>query len=119
MPDSQFGELAWGVFIASLDPAKGTEQAGTRPVVIVSDEDFNQRWEQVAILPLTSRKVGRPLFPAEVLLPAGTAALERESIILAHQVRVISKERLERKVGHLPGEFQDQVRSALRLYLNL
>jgi mRNA interferase MazF len=86
---------------------------------VVSSEDFNQRWDQVAILPITTRKVGRRVFPGEVLLPAGTAGLEKESLVLAHQIRTISKNRLQQHLGKLPSELQDCVQKALRLYLNL
>ncbi len=119
MTDSYTTEYHWSIFIAALDPVQGSEQAGTRPVLVVSDEDFNQRWEQVAILPITTRKTGCRVFPGEALLPVGTASLEKESLVLAHQIRVISKNRLQRHQGKLPPELQDQVRKALRLFLDL
>ncbi|MCX5977373.1 MAG: type II toxin-antitoxin system PemK/MazF family toxin [Coprothermobacterota bacterium] len=119
MTDSYTTEYRWSTFIAALDPVQGSEQAGTRPVLVVSGEDFNQRWEQVAILPITTRKAGRRVFPGEALLPAGTAGLEKESLVLAHQIRAISKNRLQRHLGKLPPELQDQVRKALRLFLEL
>lgn len=119
MTDPYTIEYRWSTFIAALDPVQGSEQAGTRPVLVVSGEDFNQRWEQVAILPITTRKVGRRVFPGEVLLPAETAGLEKESLVLAHQIRAISKNRLRQHLGKLPLELQDQVQKSLRLFLNL
>lgn len=66
----------WHVFLASLDPAKGSEQAGKRPVLVVSREQINQLLPVVNIVPVTSRKhASRTIYPNEVLLSAGTAGL--------------------------------------------
>lgn len=46
----------WRVFLASLDPTKGSEQAGKRPVLVISRERINQLLPVVNIIPLTSRK---------------------------------------------------------------
>jgi len=76
------------VFEASLDPVTGAEQKGRRPVLVVSDEEFNQAMPNVTVLPLTSTK--RQLYPSEVLLPGGKAGQSLESIVMAHQIRTIS-----------------------------
>lgn len=89
----------WRVFMARLDPAVGSEQAGTRPVLVVSEEEFNQNTTRVTVLPLTTRKPGRRLYPSEVLATQGTAGLTADSIVLVHQVRTISKQRLIRELG--------------------
>ena len=88
MPDFQ-----WAVMGANLDPPAGAEQKGTRPVLIVSNEEFNQVMPNVTVLPLTSTK--RRLYPSEVFLPQGKAGQPLDSIIMAHQIRTISKERLK------------------------
>ncbi|MBI4772465.1 MAG: type II toxin-antitoxin system PemK/MazF family toxin [Chloroflexi bacterium] len=64
----------WHVFLASLDPTQGAEQAGRRPVLVVSQERINQLLPVVNVIPLTSRKsTSRAIYPNEVLLPGGTA----------------------------------------------
>ena len=83
-----------GIFLADLNPVIGSEQKGRRPVLVISDEDFNQVIPVVTILPITSLKKGRPLYPNEVLIPKGTAGLTADSIILCHQIRTISKDRM-------------------------
>ena len=88
-----FKSHQWHIFQANLDPVTGSEQRGTRPVLVVSDEDFNQLMPVVTVLPLTSRKPGRQIYPNEVLLPKGTAGLPEDSIVMAHQIRTISKTR--------------------------
>ena len=91
--------LQWAICEAHLDPAAGAEQKGTRPVLVVSNEEFNQAMPNVTALPLTSTR--RRLYPAEVLLRKGEAGQPLESIVMAHQIRTISKERLGRPLGHL------------------
>ncbi len=114
------GALQWGLFRAALDPVLGSEQAGTRPVLVVSRETVNRALPIVAVVPLTTRKPGRRVYPTEVLLPPGAAGQPDESIAMAHQVRTISSNRLRQRLGRLadPG-LRDEVRAALRLYLDL
>ena len=110
----------WRVFIANLDPTLGSEQAGTRPVLVVSEEDYNRIMPLVTVLPITSRKVGRRLYPDEVLLEAGTAGLSMESIALGHQIRTISKRRLTTTLGPLDDlDLQGQVTEALKGHLGI
>lgn len=78
----------WAIMEANLDPAAGAEQKGTRPVLIISSEEFNQAVPNVTVLPLTSTQ--RRLYPSEVLLPKEKAGQPLESIIMAHQIRTIS-----------------------------
>ncbi len=103
---------------ADLDPARGSEQAGRRPVLVVSNEAFNQLTRNVTVLPLTSTR--RSLYPSEVRLPERTAGQPAESIIMGHQVRTISKERLGRVIGELDDpDLQETVREAMREHLDL
>ena len=81
----------WAVMESNLDPVAGSEQKGIRPVLIVSNEEFNQAISNVTILPLTTTR--RNLYPSEVFLPKGRAGQPSDSIIMAHQIRTISKQR--------------------------
>ncbi len=110
--------LQWAVVQANLDPATGTEQKGTRPVLIVSNEDYNQTIPNVTVLPLTSTK--RRLYPSEVLLPEGKAGQRLESIVMAHQIRTISKQRLGRVLGYLDdSHLQHEVHRAIKEHLDM
>jgi mRNA interferase MazF len=84
-----------------LDPAVGSEQAGTRPVIVVSDDAYNRVRPLVTVLPITSRKPGRRIYANEVLLEAGVGGLTVESIALAHHLRTVSKRRLRDQLGIL------------------
>ena len=112
-------ELQWNVFLARLDPAEGSEQKGTGPVLVISAEDFNSVMPNLTILPLTSRKEGRRVYPNEVLLSKGTAGLAADSIVLCHQIRTISKTRLANALGPISSpQLRRAVRSALRFHLD-
>lgn len=108
----------WAVMEASLDPATGAEQKGVRPVLIVSNEEYNQAIANVTILPLTSTQ--RRLYPSEVLLSGGKAGQPLDSIIMAHQIRTISRQRLGKLWGYLADtSLQDEVRGAIREHLDM
>jgi mRNA interferase MazF len=109
-----------GIFLADLNPVRGSEQKGNRPVLVVSAEDFNQVMPVVTILPITSLKKGRRVYPNEVLISRGTGGLAADSIILAHQIRTISKERLIRLLGSVRDlDLQGAIAEALRIHLSL
>jgi len=110
--------LQWAVFEADLDPVTGAEQKGTRPVLVISNEEFNQAMPSVTVLPMTSTR--RRLYPAEVLLHEGEAGQPAESIVMAHQVRTISKRRLVRRLGAiLDPELRGEVQRAIKEHLDL
>ncbi len=110
--------LQWAVIQANLNPAIGTEQKGTRPVLIISNEDYNQTVPNVTVLPLTSTK--RRLYPSEILLPEGKAGQPLESIVMAHQIRTISKQRLGRLLGYLDdAELQSEIHRAVKEHLDM
>jgi len=112
--------LQWTLFPVNLDPAVGSEQAGQRPVLVVSNEIMNQALPIVTVLPVTSNKPGRRVYSTEVLLPAGAAGQPTDSIVMAHQIRTISKERLRAPYGRLADPaLQQAIRVAMRLYLDL
>ena len=108
----------WSLFEANLNPAAGSEQKGSRPVIIISNEEFNQAMPNTTILPLTSTR--RRLYPSEVFLPKMLAGQPYDSIVMAHQIRTISKQRLGRTIGHLKdAEIRQQIRDALAEHLDL
>ena len=106
--------------MADLNPVIGSEQQGRRPVLVVSDETTNSVMPVVTILPLTSLKKGRRVYPNEVLLKKGVAGLELDSIVLAHQIRTISKQRMTSLSGEISDtKLQLRINDSLRVHLNL
>lgn len=108
----------WAVIEAALDPVRGGEQKGKRPVLVVSNEEFNQAMPNVTVAPLTSTR--RRLYPSEVFIPKDKAGQPLDSIIMIHQVRTISKQRLGLLLGYLEDpELQIEVQAAMRDHLDL
>lgn len=111
----------WNIFVAVLDPIRGSEQAGRRPVLVVSQEPVNQLLSVVNVIPLTSVKSpNRTLYSNEVLIPAQTSGLSVDSIALCYQVRTLDKTRFEKHLGELTDpKLKAQINTALRYQLEL
>ncbi len=104
----------WHIFLANLDPVIGSEQGKTRPVLVISEEEINRILPVVNVLPITSRKPGRKIYPNEVLLPSETAGLNKESIILCYQIRTFDKTRLIKTLGKIDStELQESIIDAM------
>src|SRR2546421_10872889 len=91
----------WNIWLANLDPVVGSEQGKTRPVLVISDSRLNQILPVVNVLPVTSRKPHRRIYPNEALLPVGSAGLNAESVVLCYQIRTLDKQRLLKSLGTL------------------
>ena len=86
------GDIVW----ADLDPTQGNEQAGMRPIVILSKDIFNQRSGTVIAIALTSQKP-RASFP--LTLELTNAKLPKQSWTKISQIRTLSVKRLRSKIG--------------------
>ncbi len=91
----------WHVYLADLEPVIGSEVGKTRPVLVISEEEVNEVIATVNIIPITSRKPSRTVYPNEVLLQKGVAGLLSESLALVHQVRTLDKRRLTKHIGSI------------------
>jgi len=89
----------WSIWRANLDPVVGSEQGKSRPVLIISDDGINDLMNIVNVLPLTTRKQDRLVYPNEALLPAIEGGLPNDSIVLCHQIRTMDKQRLSKEYG--------------------
>ena len=113
-------EYKWHIFIADLDPVIGSEQGKTRPVLVISEEEINQSLPVVNVLPVTSRKPGRRIYPNEVLIPVKIGGLYRESIVLCYQIRTLDKRRLIREINIIKDfEAQQEIIDALCFQLGI
>lgn len=110
----------WGIYRANLDPVIGSEQGKSRPVLIVSEDAINDLLNNVNILPITTRKQGRRIYPNEALLEGGKFGLENDSIVLCHQIRTIDKQRLSLEYGDIkePAK-QDEILEAVCFQLGI
>ena len=107
------------VYDAALDPTRDSEQAGFRPVVIVSRDALHGALPIAIAVPCTTYQPGRRLYPSHVLLRAPDGGLSRDSVALCEQVRALAKSRLTRLRGVLPPDSVAQIERALLIALDL
>jgi len=96
------GEIYW----ADLDPVREREQAGLRPVLVLSREEFNRRSDTVIIMAITSQ-AQRAGFPLNSDLPLGK--LPEPAWVKISQVRTLSVERFGKRTGRVEPETLDQL----------
>lgn len=91
------GDILW----ADLNPARGHEQAGLRPVVVISHDVFNERSGTVIAMALTSQpqRAGFPL-----TLELTEVNLPKQSWVKISQIRTLSVERLGERIGRVHPE---------------
>ncbi len=95
------GDIWW----ADLDPVRGYEQAGTRPVLVISHDIFNERSGTVIALAITSQPPSAG-YPLTFHLPDGT--LPKPSWVKISQIRTLSVQRLSNYVGAVdPNDLDD------------
>lgn len=107
------------VYDARLDPTEGSEQAGTRPVVVVSREAINAASPVILAVPCTTYRPGRRIYPSQVLLHTPDGGLTANSVALGEQVRALAKSRLGRRRGTLSAEALAELDQALLIALDL
>ena len=101
--------LRYGLYWANLDPARGSEIAKTRPVLVVSPDAMNQRIETVVVCPLTSQL--HPQWASRVACDCAGQASE----VAVDQIRTISKDRLGKSLGKIDALTAAEVRAVIRL----
>jgi mRNA interferase MazF len=107
------------VYDARLDPVEGSEQGGTRPVVIVSRDAINAYSPVILAVPCTTYREHRRVYPTQVLVIAPDGGLSNDSIFMADQVRVLAKSRLLTLRGKLSVNTIEQLNQALSIALDL
>jgi mRNA interferase MazF len=100
------GDLRW----ADLNPVRGHEQGGLRPVLIISQDVFNHHSGTVIALAVTSQEP-RAGFPLTLKLPDGL--LPKPSWIKIGQVRTLSTERIGKKISAVDPDILEQIVSGL------
>ena len=98
--------LRGDIFWADLNPVRGHEQAGLRPVVVLSQDIFNERSGTVIAMAITSQPQ-RAGFPLSLELTG--VELPKQSWIKISQIRTLSTERLEKKIGKVSPEVLAQL----------
>jgi len=88
------------VWMADLNPVRGSEQAGMRPVLIFQTDSINRFTTTVLAIPFTTN-LRRAGLPSCVQISSGEGGLSSDSVALCHQLRVLDKTRITRRLGAL------------------
>lgn len=105
------------IFYADLSPVTGSEQGGTRPVVIIQNNMGNYYSPTVIVAAITA-KASKSKLPTHILLPT-EEGIAKDSVILLEQLRTIDKSRLKDRVSHLDSKIMDKVDVSLAISLGL
>lgn len=106
------------VYLADLSPVTGSEQGGTRPVVIIQNDTGN-RYSPTVIVEAITGKINKAKIPTHVEIEAAKYKLDRDSVILLEQIRTIDKKRLKEKLTYLSDAKMKEVDIAIAISLNL
>lgn len=106
------------VFFADLSPVIGSEQGGTRPVLIIQN-DIGNRFSPTVIIAAITAQIQKAKLPTHVEINAEKYGFERDSVILLEQVRTIDKSRLTDRITQLDHAVMEKVDGALMISLGL
>lgn len=111
------GEIYWAV----LKPRSGSEQAGKRPVIILSHDGFNltPSWKSIIVIPLSTSSSQSKRGPTAVFLPEGAAGLKKDSSALCHQITTLDRSKLTERVGRLSAEDLKRIEEGLKAAVGL
>ena len=108
------------LYLADLDPCIGSEQGGTRPVVVLQNNTGNLFCPTIIVAPITSRLAKHRGSPVHYFV-TGTGALHGPSIVLLEQIKTIDKCRIRKYLGKLSqsqmAEIDEMLETSLGLYV--
>ena len=105
------------IFLANLNPVKGSEQGGKRPVVIIQNDVGNKYSPTVIVAPITSRIRKKANMPTHV--PLNNDALKQNSQVLLEQIRTLDKTRLISKIGKVTEKEMKAIDQSVEISLSL
>ena len=106
------------IYYSNLNPVIGSEQGGTRPVLIISNDVGNKHSPTVNVAHITSRIHNKSKMTTHTI-NNDFEGLDKNSIILLEQVRTIDKQRLKQYLGMIPDDIVARVDKALAISVAL
>ena len=100
------------IWLANLNPIQGSEQAGMRPVLVFQNDAINRFTTTFLCIPFTTN-LRRAALPTCVLVNAANGGLRTDSVALCHQLRVLDKSRLQRKVGTIDEQTMTEIENCV------
>lgn len=106
------------IFYADLSPVVGSEQGGTRPVLIVQNDTGNRHSPTVIAAAITSQ-TGKARLPTHITLNGPSVGLAKDSVVLLEQIRTIDKRRLREHMGRVDEKMMNQIDGAIAVSFGL
>lgn len=106
------------IYLANLNPVIGSEQGGTRPVLVIQN-DVGNRYSPTTIVAAITSRIRKAKLPTHVEISGARYHLDRDSVILLEQIRTVDKLRLKERVAELDEESMAKVNEALTISLGL
>ena len=104
------------VWLVNWNPARGSEQAGRRPALVIQNDIGNEMAPTTIVAAISSSV---KIFPMNVKIDPLEGGLDLPSIIKTSQILTVAKERLEKRLGRLSTKKMEDVNKAIKLSLNL
>ena len=106
------------ILIANLEPIKGSEQGGIRPVLVIQNDTYNKHSPVIIVAAITSRIFDKE-YPTNVFISKQDSKLDKDSTVLLNQIRTIDKSRAIKIIGSLDIHLMNKVDFALKVSLGL
>lgn len=101
------------IYYADLSPVIGSEQAGIRPILVVQNDIGNKFSPTIIGIAITSKQKAK--LPTHIEIEGTKYGLDKDSVILAEQIRTLDKKRLKEKVGRLDKDTMEKVKRAIEI----
>src|SRR3989344_96086 len=104
------------ILLANLEPTKGSEQGGIRPVLVIQN-DISNKHSPVTIVAAITSKISEKEYPTDVFISKNESGLDKDSTIMLNQIRTIGNARLIKKIGSLDNFTMNKVDRAIKVSL--
>jgi mRNA interferase MazF len=110
----------WHLYTVDLEPRVGTKPGKQRPCLVIQPTDFAEAGlKSTVVLPLTSKIIGEDAFPLRIHIPSGIGGLLQPSDLLIDQILAWDNSLFRQELGVLPEHLIEEVKTALRDFLDL
>jgi mRNA interferase MazF len=106
------------IFLANLEPTKGSEQGGVRPVLIIQN-DISNKYSPVTIITAITSRIFDKEYSTNVFISKEDSGLDKDSTIMLNQIRSIDNSRLIKRIGSLDSFIMNNVDKAMKISLAL
>ncbi len=106
------------IFLVNFEPARGSEQRGIRPCLIIQNNEGNKYIPLTIVAPITSKIFSKD-YPTNVFMRKEDSKLDKDSTILLNQIRTIDKSRILKKISNLNYLIMNKVDLAIKISLGL